>query len=132
VTRGGPASKVTIRYPMAQLVFAFDKAQGDWVLTQDGAADKLEDGKFRRADTVVVIHVDSRSDFDPITPYNITVGKGSGTVYRDGRSIPITWTRKKDTAGLIFKDKAGKLVPMRVGQTWVVVVPSNGSVVGAA
>ncbi|HVU73553.1 MAG TPA: DUF3048 domain-containing protein [Mycobacteriales bacterium] len=132
VTEGNPASKVTVTYPMAQLVFTYDKVQGDWVVKQDGADDKLEDGKFRRADTVVVIHVTSRRDFDPITPYNITVGRGSGTVFRDGRAIPVSWNRANETTGMTFKDKSGKVVPMRVGQTWVVVLPEDASATGAA
>ena len=132
VTGGNPASKVTVTYPMAQLVFIYDKFHSDWVVRQDGADDKLEDGSFRKADTVVIIHVSSRRDFDPITPYNITVGHGAGTVFRDGRAIPITWNRAKDTVGMTFKDKAGAVVPMRIGQTWVVVLPEDASAMGAA
>ena len=132
IAAGNPASKVTVTYPMAQLVFTFDKVQGDWVVKQDGADDKLADGKFRRADTVVVIHVSSRRDFDPITPYNITVGHGAGDVFRDGRAVPVTWNRAKDTTGMTFKDKAGKVVPMRVGQTWIVVLPEDARATGAA
>jgi hypothetical protein len=132
VTGGNPASKVTVTYPMAQLVFTYDKVQDDWVLKQDGADDKLEDGKFRRADTVVIIHVSSRRDFDPITPYNVTVGHGSGIVFRDGRAIPVTWKRPNATSGTSFFDKSGTKVPMRVGQTWIVVLPEDASAQGAA
>jgi hypothetical protein len=126
-TGGTPATEVTAHYPDATLVFDYDAKSGTYVLTQDGAADKLADGKQRAADTVIAIHVTSRQDYDPITPYNITVGTGKGTLFRDGREIPVVWHRATETNGMTFTGAGGLTVPAKPGQTWVVVLPADAS-----
>jgi hypothetical protein len=126
-TGGTPAIEMTAHYPDATLVFDYDAKSGKYLLTQDGAVDKLADGQQRSADTVVVIHVTSRSDYDPITPYNITIGTGKGTLFRDGRQIPIVWTRPTVTDGMKLTGKGGLTVPAKPGQTWFVVLPENAS-----
>jgi hypothetical protein len=127
---GLPASEVTVRYPQAQLTFTYDKLTKVWRLAQDGAKDPLEDGVQRKADTVVVQRVHSGVDYDPITPYNNTVGSGSATVFRDGRAIQGTWKRATKGSGTTFLDKNGQVIPVRVGTTWILVLPDDGSVSG--
>ena len=59
-------------------------------------------------------------------------GDVSVTLDASGDRMRVTWNRAKDTTGMTFKDKAGKVVPMRVGQTWIVVLPEDARATGAA
>ncbi len=60
------------------------------------------------------------------TPYTVTTGAGKAVVLRDGRSITGTWKRVGYGATR-FLDAAGRDVALKPGPTWVVLLPSAGS-----
>ncbi len=131
---GTVVPRVRVTYPAASLSFAFDRGTQHWLLSQDGAANALSDGRRIAASTVVIQHVrqttdgNTKSEDGSPTPYNVTVGSGPVTVLRDGRAFTGTWTRPSVTAGTRFVDAAGHDIPLRRGTTWVFLVPASASV----
>lgn len=60
------------------------------------------------------------------TPYTVTTGAGKAVVLRDGKAITGTWKRVGYGATR-FLDAAGRDVALKPGPTWVVLLPSTGS-----
>jgi hypothetical protein len=61
------------------------------------------------------------------TPYTVSTGSGSATVLRDGVAVTGTWQRPSAAAGTHFRDTAGRDIPLRPGPTWVLLLPTSGS-----
>ena len=61
------------------------------------------------------------------TPYTKTIGGGAVTVLRDGVRINGTWQRS-GWGATRFLDATGAQIPLRPGATWVLLVPTTGSV----
>lgn len=51
-----------------------------------------------------------------------TTGSGDAWVFQNGIVIEGTWSRKKDTDQLVFKDKTGEVIKLAPGQTWITAV----------
>lgn len=52
-------------------------------------------------------------------------GKDSGYLLKDGKVIPINWTKKNDRARTIFTTKDGTEVELNRGNTWITIVPKG-------
>jgi hypothetical protein len=61
------------------------------------------------------------------TPYTVTTGSGPATVLRDGAAVTATWQRPTVADGTHFVDATGHDVPLRPGPTWVLLLPTTGS-----
>jgi hypothetical protein len=61
------------------------------------------------------------------TPYTVTTGTGAATVLRDGVAISGTWQRPSEASGTHYVDAAGKDIRLRTGPTWVLLLPTSGS-----
>jgi hypothetical protein len=61
------------------------------------------------------------------TPYTVTTGSGPATILRDGGAFTATWQRPTAADGTHFVDAAGHDVPLRPGPTWVLLLPTTGS-----
>lgn len=59
------------------------------------------------------------------SPYTVTTGSGTATVFRDGRAIPATWKRLNESTGTRYYDASGKDIPLRPGATWVLLLPKG-------
>jgi hypothetical protein len=51
-------------------------------------------------------------------------GSGGGAVFRDGQRYDVTWQRENRTDSLTFTDSAGNPFPLKIGNSWVQVVPT--------
>jgi len=51
------------------------------------------------------------------------VGRDTGWLLKDGKTIPIHWTKKNDRGRTIFTTNDGKEVELNRGNTWVTIVP---------
>ena len=51
-------------------------------------------------------------------------GSGGGSVFRDGQQYDVTWERLGRTDSLTFKDSEGNPFPLKIGNSWVQVVPT--------
>jgi hypothetical protein len=106
-------------------VFAFNYANGRYTVTWRGQRYVDGDsGALARADNVVIMRVRNVPDGNrdvrgSASVLSKTIGKGSVTVYRDGRKIDGTWARNKASGPLRFTDPSGQAIALRPGQTWV-------------
>jgi hypothetical protein len=57
-----------------------------------------------------------------------TPGSGKAVVLRDGTAIEGTWNKTAHSSRTIFKDSAGKEIPLNPGNTWYSIVPVGNSV----
>lgn len=61
------------------------------------------------------------------TPYTVSTGSGPVTVLRDGVALTGTWRRPTAAQGTRFVDAMGKDILLRPGATWVLLLPTAGS-----
>jgi hypothetical protein len=59
--------------------------------------------------------------------YN-TIGSGKMFVFQDGTVQTGTWSKGQPKEQFVFKDDAGKVLPLNPGQTWISVVGDAGNV----
>ena len=61
------------------------------------------------------------------TPYTVSTGSGPVTVLRDGRAVTGRWQRPTAADGTRFVNGTGQDIPLRPGPTWVLLLPTSGS-----
>ena len=99
---------------MGNDTFAFRYANGRYTVTWRGQRYVDGDnGAVARADNVVIMRVrnvpdGNRDVLGSASVLSKTVGRGSVTVYRDGRKINGSWARSKTSGPLRFTDPAGQ------------------------
>jgi hypothetical protein len=97
-----------------------------WSLTQNGTPMT----GVAPANVVVQRVVVQRSRFVDVhgqaTPYTVTTGSGAVTVLRDGQRLTGTWKRAGHGATR-FYNAAGKQIALRPGPTFVLLLPTTGS-----
>lgn len=115
---GKPATGTSVSMPAARFTFTWNGTQ--YRVAMDGRRSPWT------ADNVIVQHVRikesrfrSRTGF---VPFSATVGRGAGTVLRDGRSYSVQWDRPSASAGTAYTHD-GRTVPLRPGRTWIVLAP---------
>ncbi len=54
-----------------------------------------------------------------------TTGSGDAWVFQNGIVVKGTWSRKKDSDQLEFKDKSGETIKLAPGQTWITAVAKS-------
>ncbi|MEN9748673.1 MAG: hypothetical protein RLZZ603_1365 [Actinomycetota bacterium] len=131
-------AEVKAQFPAATATW--DWKNGLWYRTQDGKPlTDAADGKQISAVNVVVLRVAvDRSFRDPrygFVPKTLLEGTGKGTVFTDGESVDVTWTKATQGGYVQLTDAAGKQVSLAAGNTWFELVPSDVgkvTVIGAA
>jgi hypothetical protein len=105
-----PAAKFTFTWAGSQYKVAMDGSSSPWTATN-----------------VIIQHVQVKeSQYHSRTgyvPYSQTVGQGSATVLRNGRSYAAQWTRPTASGGTTYT-LAGKTLPLNPGRTWIILEPS--------
>lgn len=124
-TSGGVAFSSSSR-----VSWTYDAGTGRWVLAQDGRTMRPATGGRVTPANIIVQYVPVRRSgyvdaAGSVTPFTSTVGTGRAVVWRDGRSVDVAWTRPNAKAGTHFLDAAGRDLPLRPGQTWVLLVPAR-------
>lgn len=120
VPSGGTANTTTsVSMPAARFTFTWDGSH--YRVAFDGSPSPWT------ADNVIVQHVQvEESRFHSRTgmvPFSQTVGEGSATVLRDGRSYTARWDRPAADDGTDFT-RDGSTVPLHPGRTWIVLAPN--------
>lgn len=125
---GFPAPRASVRFsPISKVTVEYDAPSGRWAVYQDG------DRMTGYAPTnVVVQHVQIRGSryVDVVgnhTPYTNTIGTGAVAVLRDGRRLSGTWRRMAPHTGTRYLDDKGRDLPLKPGQTLVLLVPAGQS-----
>lgn len=127
---GVPAAKATARFPATKVVWTYNPTTSKFERTQDGKKATDAATKARIAtENLILIYVDiDRSEPDPVygnVPRTEVNGKGTGFYLNDGKSIPITWTKKDRKAMHEFWDASGTKITLAAGNTWVELVPTD-------
>lgn len=124
---GKPVSSVTAAYS-SYYSSGWRWATGTWVWYVNGAPQRDASGGSVTATNVLVLQV--RTVPGPYVEdslghhgvHSITVGSGQGILLRDGRQIPISWSRS--ATGAAFTIRAGSAAAtLAPGRTWVMLVP---------
>jgi hypothetical protein len=129
-TGGTKAVSVTALYPAARISMRYNSATKEWAYWLGSKQDRSSQGVVA-ASTVIVQSVrlttTGRDDVagNPV-PLSRTVGTGKATVLRDGRSWPVTWSRKSVGSPTRWTYQ-GKDFPMKAGQVWVLLLDSRKS-----
>ena len=55
-------------------------------------------------------------------------GSGKGYYARDGKIVPITWSRESNSAHYVYTDEAGNPISFGVGKTYVAIVPDGSPI----
>jgi hypothetical protein len=123
--RGGvPAATATATYS-PQSAVRIRYADGSYVLSQGGTV--LPVSPANVVVQYVPTHASRYSDVHGMpTPFTVTTGTGKAVVLRDGVSVTGTWKRT-GYGSTHFLDARGHDVPLKPGPTWVLLLPSRGS-----
>ena len=128
MTAGEAASELTIWFYKngKKTTMKYDESTGLYAMSQHGEAslDANSDTPiaFRN---VVVLEADSHVKDKQGHLEVQTTGTGKGYFARDGRLIPITWSRENDNAHYVYTDESGKSVSFGIGSTYVAIVPDG-------
>lgn len=134
LTNGTPAQDVQLNFSGAvhyRLRFVYDATAGGYLRYMDG---KLHVDRETGQPIVVKNIVIQRVDASPFPQsvkdtYDVSViGHGDGIFVSAGQQMPLIWS--KLSAGNItrYSDTTLKPLPFQSGQTWIELVPLNGSV----
>lgn len=128
MTAGEAANEITIWFYQngKKTTMTYDAENGLYAMSQHGAAsvDGNDDTPvtFRN---VLVLEADSHvKDKKGHLEVQMT-GTGKGYYARDGKIIPITWSRESNTAHYVYTDGSGNPISFGVGKTYVAITPDG-------
>lgn len=134
---GTPSSALNLDYNWTLVNWRYDPGSGRYLRWTDGIPHL--DGNTNEqvsAANVVVIAPNHAYDAEICEQINsdgtcaaLSVevqlwGSGGGAVFRDGQRYDVTWERQGRSDSLTFKDSAGNPFPLKIGNSWVQVVPN--------
>ena len=128
MTAGEDASQLTIWFYQngKKTVMDYDAATGLYAMTQHGAAsvDGNDDSPitFRN---IVVLTADTHVKDQKGHLETQMTGTGEGWYARDGKLIPITWSRESNADHYVYTDEQGNPVSFGIGKTYVAIVPDG-------
>lgn len=131
---GQPATTIDLRFPGAvqyRLRLVYDKNVGGYLRYMDG---KLHvDRETRKAVVVsnVVIQRVYAQPYEKSTKGTMDVemvGSGFGMFFSRGQQLPLQWIKMNAHAMTSFRDMRDRPLPFQAGQTWIEIVPVDGSV----
>jgi hypothetical protein len=134
----GVRGTTTVRFNGASYAtFHYDARRHGFVLTQNGRTMRLADGTVVAPQNVIVQFVPVvRGKYHDVlgnnSPDTHSIGTGRAVVFTDGRRYGGRWRRPSRSAGTHFLTPGGSDIRLRSGgQTWVLLVPTNGRITGS-
>jgi hypothetical protein len=134
---GEPATAVHIPYPQSSVVdWTYDAASGRYLRAVQGRP-HLEGLTKEQiaADNVVIFYAEHRrtdivEDVLGATAIDIVMaGAGRALVIRDGVAVEARWVQSPPGEPIQYYDADGHIVPLRPGNTWIQLVPTDYEVV---
>ena len=128
------SQKVTVNFstPQYGVVFDYDRATNSYLRSMGGNSDKdRATDQQLKSKNVVVMTVERQATTTRINEngYNMTVvGSGPAKIYIDGKQTDGTWKKDSKTSREVFLDNSGQEITFNRGQTWISVIPPEGSV----
>lgn len=126
-TAGGPASQLSLAFSQSQSrQWGCDAATGRWARGQQGVADLDSNGAQLSAANVVVLRVQVMPNGG--VPQTMLEGySGDGFVASGCSWVPVTWSKPDIATPIQILDASGQPVVLAQGNTWVELVPNEGS-----
>ena len=128
MTAGESAGEITVWFYSngKKTIMSYDAESGLYAMTQHGAAsvDGNDDAPitFRN---VLILEADSHvKDKKGHLEVKMT-GTGKGYYARDGKIVPITWSRDGYTDHYVYTDESGEPISFGVGKTYVAITPDG-------
>ena len=133
---GTPASSVTVDYDWTVVQWVYDAETGRYGRWADGEihADGNTLEQVTAANVVVIApyHAEDPTICEEIRDgvcahQSVQIqlwGSGTGAVFRDGQRYDVTWHREGRNDLLTFTDADGNPFPLKIGNTWVQLVPT--------
>jgi len=127
VVGGNPVAALNTRFS------GFSSPSWEWDGTQDkflrfqtnGAADSASSGNQISATNVVVLFVNIEVIED--IPTTRLVSQGKGYVATGGSVIEINWIKATAESPIVLSTNSGEAVTLGVGNTWIELLPAEGS-----
>ena len=128
MTAGENAAEITVWFYQngKKTVMNYDESTGLYAMTQHGAAsvDGNDDSPICFRNIVVLEAntriVDKKGHLD-----TQMTGTGKGYYARDGKIIPITWSRESNADHYVYTDENGEPVSFGIGKTYVAITPDG-------
>lgn len=117
-----------VRYTLR---FEYDAKRGGYVRYMDGKLHvDRETGEPIVAKNILIQRVTAaRFANSKLNTYDVAVvGSGTGLFISNGRQMPMQWKKHWDGGITSYTDDSGMPLPFQPGQTWVEVLPMEGSV----
>jgi hypothetical protein len=133
ITSTSVVSEVHLPYMVDSVTWKYDEATAGWLRYTDNVSHTdAATGKQLNFPNVIVLYVPHiytsiQEDSNGSRSIRIQLwGQGDLRLYRDGKRVDGTWERIQGSKySLVFKDSAGLPIPLRPGQTWIEIVPTN-------
>ena len=128
MTAGDSAAEITVWFYNngKKTTMTYDESKGVYWMSQHGVStvDGNDDSPvgFRN---VVVLEADSYVKDDEGHLETQMTGTGKGYYARDGKIIPITWSRESNSSRYVYTDAEGNPISFGVGKTYVGIVPDG-------
>jgi Protein of unknown function (DUF3048) N-terminal domain/Protein of unknown function (DUF3048) C-terminal domain len=138
---GSTASSVYIPYPLYRVKWTYDPVAGRWKRDMSGTPhlDKVTGEQLSAADVVVLAaphvktlilenHTVMEGEGQACLNCSVEIqlwGEGPAKVFRDGKVYEGKWIRPARRAPFRIVDAAGKDIPLKPGNSWWQVVPTE-------
>lgn len=134
---GSPASSVEINYNWTIVDWHYESGSGQYRRWADGLVHA--DGNSLeqvRADNVIVLspfHAYDGKICEQVNTdgtcaaWSVEIqlwGQGNAAVFRDGQQYHVIWHREGRTDSLTFTDRNGEPFPLKIGNSWIQLVPT--------
>ncbi|MEM7322878.1 MAG: DUF3048 domain-containing protein [Actinomycetota bacterium] len=104
----------------SEVTHEWDATVGGWLRTQDGEPHLTAAGEQLAPENVVIMITDyTTSAADAISPEVRSTGVGDLVVLTDGHAVLGTWERQTPEAKPTLLDRAGEIIRLTPGRTWV-------------
>ena len=128
MTAGETANEITVWFYQngKKTVMKYDEATGLYAMSQHGSASV--DGNDNSPITfrnVVVLKADTHVKDKKGHLDTQMTGTGEGYFARDGKIIPIKWSRESNSAKYVYTDLEGNPVSFGIGKTYVAITPDG-------
>lgn len=107
----------------------YDETLGAYTLYQQGK-DYIDGNTGKKVEfrNVFILYAESYGMSNGIHVYVETVGEGDGYYARDGKLIPIHWSRESKTSPYVYTTEDGAPVNMGVGKTYIAIIKDESPV----
>ncbi len=128
MTDGESAKEVTVHFSQKSTSFSYNEGEGRYYAEEydapwvDGNTDKQQ-----AFENVLVLRAEIRT-VDNEGHLEVTlVGSGEGQLIRDGKCVPITWSRGAEDAPFLYTLADGSAAPFAPGRTYVAVIHTDSN-----